>query len=299
MIYIKEVPYKMAGRMFHINDSVITVGGKDGTATVTFGDGQVPLIAGPCAIESRSQLLDIAQKAKNAGADVLRGGAFKPRTSPYSFQGLGAEGLQYLSEAKALTGLPTVSEIMDVSQIPLFEDVDILQVGAKNMQNFSLLKALGQVKKPVLLKRGFGCTIEEFLLSAEYILAYGNPNVILCERGEKTFEPMTKFSMDMGVFSLIREQSHLPVIADPSHGSGNASLVRPLTKAAVVAGAQGIMVEVHDAPENALCDGKQAISTDELGNIAKDVQVLAPNAHHPKNPFLGNLNDIKLHTSKE
>lgn len=299
MIYIKEVPYKMAGRMFHINDSVITVGGKDGTATVTFGDGQVPLIAGPCAIESRSQLLDIAQKVKNAGADVLRGGAFKPRTSPYSFQGLGAEGLQYLSEAKALTGLPTVSEIMDVSQIPLFEDVDILQVGAKNMQNFSLLKALGQVKKPVLLKRGFGCTIEEFLLSAEYILAYGNPNVILCERGEKTFEPMTKFSMDMGVFSLIREQSHLPVIADPSHGSGNPSLVRPLTKAAVVAGAQGIMVEVHDAPENALCDGKQAISSDELGNIAKDVQVLAPYAHHPKNPFLGNLNDIKLHTSKE
>lgn len=299
MIYIKEVPYKMAGRMFHINDSVITVGGKDGTATVTFGNGQVPLIAGPCAIESRSQLLDIAQKVKNAGADVLRGGAFKPRTSPYSFQGLGAEGLQYLSEAKALTGLPTVSEIMDVSQIPLFEDVDILQVGAKNMQNFSLLKALGQVKKPVLLKRGFGCTIEEFLLSAEYILAYGNPNVILCERGEKTFEPMTKFSMDMGVFSLIREQSHLPVIADPSHGSGNASLVRPLTKAAVVAGAQGIMVEVHDAPENALCDGKQAISSDELGNIAKDIQVLAPYAHHPKNPFLGNLNDIKLHTSKE
>lgn len=299
MIYIKEVPYKMAGRMFHINDSVITVGGKDGTATVTFGDGQVPLIAGPCAIESRSQLLDIAQKVKNAGADVLRGGAFKPRTSPYSFQGLGAEGLQYLSEAKALTGLPTVSEIMDVSQIPLFEDVDILQVGAKNMQNFSLLKALGQVKKPVLLKRGFGCTIEEFLLSAEYILAYGNPNVILCERGEKTFEPMTKFSMDMGVFSLIREQAHLPVIADPSHGSGNASLVRPLTKAAVVAGAQGIMVEVHDAPENALCDGKQAISSDELGNIAKDIQVLAPYAHHPKNPFLGNLNDIKLHTSKE
>lgn len=299
MIYIKEVPYKMAGRMFHINDSVITVGGKDGTATVTFGDGQVPLIAGPCAIESHRQLLDIAQKIKNAGADVLRGGAFKPRTSPYSFQGLGAEGLQYLSEAKALTGLPTVSEIMDASQIPLFEDVDILQVGAKNMQNFSLLKALGQVKKPVLLKRGFGCTIEEFLLSAEYILAYGNPNVILCERGEKTFEPMTKFSMDMGVFSLIREQSHLPIIADPSHGSGNASLVRPLTKAAVVAGAQGIMVEVHDAPENALCDGKQAISSDELGNIAKDVQVLAPYAHHPKNPFLGNLNDIKLHTSKE
>lgn len=299
MIYIKEVPYKMAGRMFHINDSVITVGGKDGTATATFGDGQVPLIAGPCAIESRSQLLDIAQKVKNAGADVLRGGAFKPRTSPYSFQGLGAEGLQYLSEAKALTGLPTVSEIMDASQIPLFEDVDILQVGAKNMQNFSLLKALGQVKKPVLLKRGFGCTIEEFLLSAEYILAYGNPNVILCERGEKNFEPMTKFSMDMGMFSLIREQSHLPVIADPSHGSGNASLVRPLTKAAVVAGAQGIMVEVHDAPENALCDGKQAISSDELGNIAKDVQVLAPYAHHPKNPFLGNLNDIKLHTSKE
>ena len=171
MIYIKEVPYKMAGRIFHINDSVITVGGKDGTAMVTFGDGQVPLIAGPCAIESRSQLLDIAQKVKNAGADVLRGGAFKPRTSPYSFQGLGAEGLQYLSEAKVLTGLPTVSEIMDASQIPLFEDVDILQVGAKNMQNFSLLKALGQVKKPVLLKRGFGCTIEEFLLSAEYILA--------------------------------------------------------------------------------------------------------------------------------
>lgn len=299
MIYIKEVPYKMAGRMFHINDSVITVGGKDGTATLTFGDGQVPLIAGPCAIESRSQLLDIAQKVKNAGADVLRGGAFKPRTSPYSFQGLGAEGLQYLSEAKALTGLPTVSEIMDASQIPLFEDVDILQVGAKNMQNFSLLKALGQVKKPVLLKRGFGCTIEEFLLSAEYILAYGNPNVILCERGEKNFEPMTKFSMDMGVFSLIREQSHLPVIADPSHGSGNASLVRPLTKAAVVAGAQGIMVEVHDAPENALCDGEQAISSDELGNIAKDVQMLAPYAHHPKNPFLGNLNDIKLHTSEK
>ena len=299
MIYIKEVPYKMAGRMFHINDSVITVGGKDGTATVTFGDGQVPLIAGPCAIESHSQLLDIAQKIKNAGADVLRGGAFKPRTSPYSFQGLGAEGLQYLSEAKALTGLPTVSEIMDASQIPLFEDVDILQVGAKNMQNFSLLKALGQVKKPVLLKRGFGCTIEEFLLSAEYILAYGNPNVILCERGEKTFEPMTKFSMDMGVFSLIREQSHLPVIADPSHGSSNASLVRPLTKAALVAGAQGIMVEVHDDPENALCDGKQAISSNELGDIAKDIQVLAPYAHHPKNPFLGNLNDIKLHTSKE
>ena len=296
MIYIKETPYKMAGRMFHINDSVIVVGGKDETAAVAFGDGQIPLIAGPCAIESRAQLLDIAQAVKKAGANVLRGGAFKPRTSPYSFQGLGAEGLKYLSEAKALTGLPTVSEIMDPAQIPLFEDVDILQVGAKNMQNFSLLKALGQVKKPVLLKRGFGCTIEEFLLSAEYILAYGNPNVILCERGEKNFEPMTSFSMDVGVFSLIREQSHLPIIADPSHGSGNSALVRPLSKAAVVAGAQGIMIEVHNDPDNALCDGKQAVSTDELEDIAKDIHVLAPYAHHPRNPFLGDLNDIKLHT---
>lgn len=286
MVIIKETPYKMAGRMYHIEDSLISVGGHN-SEKVIFGE-KFQIIGGPCTIENRKQMLETAKSVKASGATVLRGGAFKPRTSPYSFQGLGEEGLKYLSEAKALTGLPTVSEIMDSSQLAMFEDVDILQVGSKNMQNFSLLKALAKSNKPILLKHSFGCTLEEFLLSAEYILANGNPNVILCERGIRTFETATRFSLDLSLIPLIRELSHLPIIVDPSHSSGISSLVKPVSKAATVIGAQGLMIEVHDNPCEALCDGPQAVSYKNFENIVKSCEELLPFAHQTKNPFLGN-----------
>lgn len=289
MIYIKEKPYKMAGRMFHIDDSVIKCGGDNSTA-VCFGGDDFPIIAGPCTIESEEQMIECALEVKKAGASLLRGGAFKPRTSPYDFQGLGKEGLKYLSKAKEITGLPTVSEIMDSSQLDMFFDVDVLQVGSKNMQNFQLLKALAKSQKPVLLKHGFGTTVEEFLLAAEYILAYGNPNVILCERGIRSFEKEIRFSLDISVIPLLRELTHLPVIVDPSHATGRRDLVIPVSKAAVVSGAQGLIVEVHNNPECALCDGPQALTYEDFQILSHDVNELIPFKHKPKNPFLGEKN---------
>lgn len=290
MIYIKEKPYKMAGRMFHINDSIVSLGGTNSNQ-VEFGGSDFPIIAGPCTIESKEQMLECAMAVKNSGAKVLRGGAFKPRTSPYDFQGLGEEGLEYLSLAKEKTGLPTVSEIMDSSQLEMFSDVDILQVGAKNMQNFSLLKSLAKSNKPILLKHSFGTTVEEFLLAAEYILAYGNPNVILCERGIRTFEKETRFSLDIGIVPLLRELTHLPVIVDPSHATGRSDLVMPVAKAAAVSGAQGIMVEVHNNSKCALCDGAQALSYKAFEFLTEEIKKLMPFRHEPLNPFLGEISE--------
>ncbi|HKM28719.1 MAG TPA: 3-deoxy-7-phosphoheptulonate synthase [Anaerovoracaceae bacterium] len=264
--------YPLAGRDSHPADTIINISG------ATFGDGSLQLIAGPCAIESRDQLLTIAEAVASSGATMLRGGAFKPRTSPYAFQGLGVEAFEYLREAKALTGLPVVTEIMEISQLPLFEDIDVIQVGAKNMQNYSLLRALGKSSKPVLLKHGWSNTIEELLLSAEYILAEGNPNVILCERGIRTFEPMTRNTFDVSAIPLLKELTHLPVIADPSHGTGRSDLVAPVSMAAVAAGADGLMLEIHDNPTCALCDGKQAISTKEFHKLTSAVKAIAPYA---------------------
>lgn len=265
--------YPLAGRDSHPADTIINING------AIFGDGFLQLIAGPCAIESREQLLNIAEAVSVSGATVLRGGAFKPRTSPYDFQGLGEEAFEYLKEAKKLTRLPVVTEIMEISQLPLFENIDIIQVGAKNMQNYSLLRELGKAGKPVLLKHGWSNTIDELLLSAEYILSEGNPNVILCERGIRTFEPMTRNTFDVSAIPLLKELTHLPVIADPSHGTGRRDLVAPVSLAAVAAGADGLMVEIHDQPECALCDGKQAISTNEFVELARAAKALAPYAY--------------------
>lgn len=244
-------PYKKANRRFHPMDTIVQTG------SIKIGEGFFHVIAGPCSIESEEQLCTIAQEVKKSGATLLRGGAFKPRTSPYSFQGLETDGLKLLLKAKKLTGLPIVTEIMGQDQIDDFADVDIIQVGARNMQNFRLLKALGQLRKPILLKRGLANTIEEFLMSAEYIMAGGNENVILCERGIRTFETMVRNTLDISAIPLLKQQSHLPVIIDPSHAAGIAWMVNPLAKAAIAAGADGLMIEVHNDPKNALCDGAQ------------------------------------------
>lgn len=230
------------------------------------------MIAGPCSIESEEQLCTIAQEVKKSGATLLRGGAFKPRTSPYSFQGLETDGLKLLLKAKKLTGLPIVTEIMGQDQIDDFADVDIIQVGARNMQNFRLLKALGQLRKPILLKRGLANTIEEFLMSAEYIMAGGNENVILCERGIRTFETMVRNTLDISAIPLLKQQSHLPVIIDPSHAAGIAWMVNPLAKAAIAAGADGLMIEVHNDPKNALCDGAQSLTPAQFDELMQDVK---------------------------
>ena len=235
------------------------------------GDGSVTVIAGPCTIESREQLITTAKACRESGAHILRGGAYKPRTSPYTFCGLREKGLEYLLEAKEITGLPVISEIMDKADLNLFKDVDILQVGAKNMQNFSLLTALGEQEKPVLLKRGAGSTIEELLYSAEYIMKGGNSRVILCERGIRTFEPATRFTFDLNAVALLKELTHLPVIADPSHSTGIASLVTPVSLGAVAAGADGIMVEVHNCPSEALCDGKQSLDLNGFSHLMTGV----------------------------
>ena len=245
-------PYKKANRRFHPMDTIVQTG------SIKIGEGFFHVIAGPCSIESEEQLCTIAQEVKKSGATLLRGGAFKPRTSPYSFQGLETDGLKLLLKAKKLTGLPIVTEIMGQDQIDDFADVDIIQVGARNMQNFRLLKALGQLRKPILLKRGLANTIEEFLMSAEYIMAGGNENVILCERGIRTFETMVRNTLDISAIPLLKQQSHLPVIIDPSHAAGIAWMVNPLAKAAIAAGADGLMIEVHNDPKNALCDGAQS-----------------------------------------
>jgi len=256
-------PYKKANRRFHPADTIVQVG------NVNIGEGFFNVIAGPCSIESEEQLCTIAQDVKKSGATLLRGGAFKPRTSPYSFQGLETDGLKLLREAKRLTGLPIVTEIMGQDQIDDFEDVDIIQVGARNMQNFRLLKALGQ---PILLKRGLANTIEEFLMSAEYIMAGGNENVILCERGIRTFETMVRNTLDISAVPLLKQQSHLPVIIDPSHAAGIAWMVKPLAKAAVAAGADGLMIEVHNDPKNALCDGAQSLTPAQFTELMEDVK---------------------------
>ena len=259
-------PYKKANRRFHPMDTIVQTG------SIKIGEGFFHVIAGPCSIESEEQLCTIAQEVKKSGATLLRGGAFKPRTSPYSFQGLETDGLKLLLKAKKLTGLPIVTEIMGQDQIGDFADVDIIQVGARNMQNFRLLKALGQLRKPILLKRGLANTIEEFLMSAEYIMAGGNENVILCERGIRTFETMVRNTLDISAIPLLKQQSHLPVIIDPSHAAGIAWMVNPLAKAAIAAGADGLMIEVHNDPKNALCDGAQSLTPAQFDELMQDVK---------------------------
>lgn len=262
-------PYKKANRRFHPEDTIVDVSG------VKVGEGYFNVIAGPCSIESEEQLTSIAQAVRESGATLLRGGAFKPRTSPYSFQGLENEGLRLLLKAREKTGLPIVTEIMSETQLEDFKEVDLIQVGARNMQNFRLLKALGQCGKPILLKRGLSSTIEEFLMSAEYIMAGGNDQVILCERGIRTFETAVRNTLDISAIPLIKRLSHLPIIVDPSHAAGIAWMVEPLAKTAVAAGADGLMIEVHNNPKEALCDGAQSLTPEQFGSLMQQVKARA------------------------
>ncbi len=264
-----QEPYKNVNRKFHPDDSVIEVEGEK------IGHGNFKVIAGPCSVESEEQIIEVAKRVKAAGAKFLRGGAFKPRTSPYAFQGLRADGIEMLLEAKKETGLPIVTEIMSLEHLDLFADVDVIQVGARNMQNFELLKALGHSKKPILLKRGLANTIEEFLMSAEYIYAGGNSNIILCERGIRTFETMTRNTLDISAIPLIKKISHLPIVVDPSHATGVVSLVEPLALASVACGADGLMIEVHNNPKKALSDGAQSMTPDNFDETMKKVTQLA------------------------
>lgn len=265
-----QEPYKKANRKFHPDNTVVDVNG-----VVKVGGNQIAVIAGPCSVESEEQITEVAQRVKASGACMLRGGAFKPRTSPYAFQGLKAEGLELLKEARAKTGLPIVTEIMNAAHIDLFEDVDIIQVGARNMQNFELLKELGRLKKPILLKRGLANTIEEFLMSAEYIMSGGNENVILCERGIRTFETYTRNTLDISAVPVLKHLSHLPVIVDPSHAAGLPWLVEPLAKAAISAGADGLIIEVHNNPKKALSDGAQSLTPDQFDAVMKKLRATA------------------------
>jgi 3-deoxy-7-phosphoheptulonate synthase len=259
-------PFKSANRKFHPADTIVEVGG------LKIGGPHFQLIAGPCSVESPEQILAIAQSVHESGASILRGGAFKPRTSPYDFQGLKADGIELLLEAKRKTGMPIVTEIMNANHLPMFENVDIIQVGARNMQNFELLKELGMTQKPVLLKRGLANTLQELLMSAEYIMAGGNHNVILCERGIRTFETYTRNTLDLSAVPMLRELSHLPIVVDPSHASGIARLVKPMAMAATAAGADGLMIEVHNDPLNALCDGNQSLTPEQFEEVAKKVR---------------------------
>ncbi len=268
-----QEPYKMANRKFHPDDSVIEVPAAGGP--VSIGGKEFQIIAGPCSVESAEQISAIARSVKASGAKLLRGGAFKPRTSPYAFQGLHDEGIRLLLEAKKATGLPIVTEIMSPAHLPLFEEVDVIQVGARNMQNFELLKELGTVRKPVLLKRGLANTLEELLMSAEYIMAAGNPNVILCERGIRTFETATRNTLDISAIPMLKKASHLPVIVDPSHACGIAWMVEPMAKAAAAVGADGLIIEVHNNPQKALCDGKQSITPDAFAKLVETVRPFA------------------------
>lgn len=264
-----QEPYKKANRKFHPDNTVVKL-----PSGAAIGDGKLAFIAGPCSVEGREQICDIAKSVKESGATFLRGGAFKPRTSPYAFQGMKAEGLSLLSEAKRETGLPIVTEIMSINHLDLFEDVDIIQVGARNMQNFELLKALGQLNKPILLKRGLSSTIEELLMSAEYIMAGGNEKVILCERGIRTYETFTRNTLDISAIPIIKKLSHLPVVVDPSHASGINWLVEPLAIAAAAAGADGLIIEVHNNPSKALCDGAQSITPEQFDRLSKRVSAV-------------------------
>lgn len=259
-------PFKNANRKFHPDDTVVDVSG------VKIGGGNFAMIAGPCSVESEQQICYVAEEVSKAGAKLLRGGAFKPRTSPYDFQGLRAEGIELLLEAKKKTGLPIVTEIMNANHLPLFENVDLIQVGARNMQNFELLKELGKTRKPILLKRGLANNLKEFLMSAEYIMAGGNENVILCERGIRTFETYTRNTLDISAVPMLRELTHLPIVVDPSHATGISRLVEPMALAAAAAGADGIMIEVHNDPMHALCDGAQSLTPEEFAKVAKKVE---------------------------
>ena len=264
-----QEPYKKANRKFHPDNTVIEL-----PTGQKIGDGNLCIMAGPCSVETEEQINYVAQRVKDAGATFLRGGAFKPRTSPYSFQGLKSEGLDLLKGARKATGLPIVTEIMRVSHIDMFEGVDIIQVGARNMQNFELLKELGKTNKPILLKRGLSSTIEEWLMSAEYIMAGGNDKVILCERGIRTYETATRNTLDLSAVPVIKKKSHLPVIVDPSHATGKSSLVEQMALAAVAAGADGLMIEVHNDPKHALSDGAQSLTPDQFDIVAKKVFAL-------------------------
>lgn len=263
-----QEPYKNANRKFHPEDKIIDVSG------VKIGGGNFAMIAGPCSVESEEQIIEIAKDVKAAGATMLRGGAFKPRTSPYAFQGLRAEGIKLLLQAKEQTGLPIVTEIMDLSQLSLFTDVDVIQVGARNMQNFELLKELGHTNKPILLKRGLSSTLQELLMSAEYIMAGGNEDVILCERGIRTFETATRNTLDISSVAVLKELSHLPVIIDPSHATGYSKYVASMAHASVAAGVDGLIIEVHNNPSQAMCDGPQSLTPDSFKKLSGEVMAL-------------------------
>ncbi len=263
-------PYKLVSREFHPDDTVVSIGG------VPVGGRTITVIAGPCAVESRERMVEIARAIKERGAKLLRGGAFKPRTSPYSFQGLGEEGLKILAYAREATGLPVVTEVLDTATVDLVAEwADCLQIGARNMQNFELLKAVGRTGKPVLLKRGMSATLEEFLLAAEYVLSEGNPNVVLCERGIRTFSDFTRNTLDLSVIPAVKRVSHLPILVDPSHGTGKRNKVIPMSRAAIAAGADGLSVEVHDRPEEALSDGPQALTPELFGELMAQVGPIA------------------------
>ncbi len=269
-----QEPYKNANRKFHPDDTVVSVGDD-----FKIGGGNFAMIAGPCSVESEEQIIEIAEQVKAAGATMLRGGAFKPRTSPYSFQGLKGEGLKLLLEAKKMTGLPIVTELMDLSDLPLFDEVDVIQVGARNMQNFAMLRELGHLRKPILLKRGLSSTLEELLMSAEYIMAGGNEDVILCERGIRTFETMTRNTLDISAIPVLKTLSHLPVIIDPSHAIGISKYVKPLSMAATAAGADGLIIEVHNNPQYAKCDGQQSLTPAAFQDVADTVRAILPHRY--------------------
>lgn len=269
-----QEPYKMANRKFHPENTIVSVPGADGKIA-KIGEPNFTVIAGPCSVESEEQIISIAQDVKKSGAKFLRGGAFKPRTSPYSFQGMGCKGIDLLLAAKKATGLPIVTELMAIKQLELFDHVDVIQIGARNMQNFDLLKELGHCGKPILLKRGLANTAKELLMSAEYIMAAGNENIILCERGIRSFDNFTRNVLDLGAIPYLKKVSHLPVIVDPSHATGLSWMVEPMAKAALACGADGVMVEVHNNPEAALCDGEQSITPAQFEHLMQKLKKYA------------------------
>lgn len=270
VMHVQE-PYKLANRAFHPEDTIIDVSG------IPVGGGHMAMIAGPCSVESEEQVIDVAKAVKEAGANMLRGGAFKPRTSPYSFQGLGLEGLEMLCRAKEETGLPIVTELMSGEYLDIFDEkVDLIQIGARNMQNFDLLKQLGRTKQPILLKRGLNATYEEWIMSAEYIMASGNENVILCERGVRTFETYTRNTLDLQAIPVLKKMTHLPVVVDPSHAGGKWWLVDTMAKAALAAGTDGLMIEVHNNPDCALCDGGQSLKPEKYAVLLEQLRRIAP-----------------------
>ncbi len=265
-----QEPYKSANRKFHPDDTIINVGGHE------IGGESFQIMAGPCSIESYEQMYETAKACKESGATILRGGAFKPRTSPYAFQGLGSEGLEIMKAVKKELGMPIITELMNEKHLHLFDDVDIIQIGARNMQNFDLLKEVGKTNKPILLKRGMSATIEEWLMSAEYIMSEGNMNVILCERGIRTFETAARNTLDLSCIPILKEKTHLPIVVDPSHATGVSRLVRPMSLAAVGAGTDGLIIEVHNNPSCALCDGAQSLKPEQFDEVVKAIDILLP-----------------------